>query len=106
VAALGQKKTLATYQDRFAASLQLLIAILGLALRIRPVSMAKFDEKAGVLGSDEILLVTRTNYRFHCGRVEQAVFDEMLVNMYADDLTEGDEPWGWFTVNILEPNGL
>jgi hypothetical protein len=68
--------------------------------------MAKFDEKAGVLGGDEILLVTRSSYRLHCGRVEQAVFDGMLVNMYADDLTEGDEPWSGFTVDILEPNGL
>jgi len=75
-------------------------------MSIRSDVVAKIDEKARALGSYEILLITRSGDRLHRGCVEEAVLDEMLVNMNADDLTESDESRCGFTVNILEPNSL
>ena len=75
-------------------------------MSIHSNTVAKIDEKARVLGCYEILLITRSGDRLYRGCIEETVLDEMLVDMNANDLTEGDESRCGFTVNILEPNSL
>jgi hypothetical protein len=64
-------------------------------------NLTELNEKARVLSGDEILLIASTRDRFHRCGVEQPVFDEALVNMNADDLTERDESRSGIAVNVV-----
>ena len=55
-------------------------------------TVSKFNKEAVLNGLDEIFLVTGARYRLHLP--VSSIFDEALVDMNADDLTEGNEARG------------
>ncbi len=62
---------------------------------------SKFYEKAVFGGRDEIFMVPGTRDRLHRSRIEQAIFDEALINVDANDLTKGNETRGGISMDVL-----
>jgi hypothetical protein len=62
--------------------------------------------ESSFLGSDEIILVTGPHYWFHRGGVEEAVFDEPLIDVNPDHLAEGDKSSGGIAVDVIKAHGL
>src|SRR5580704_1564795 len=77
-----------------------------MGLRTHLVRLGKFEKKARVGCRDKVLLITRARDRLHCAGIEEAVLNETLVDVNADHLTEGNEPWGGIAVDILELDRL
>src|ERR1700722_18783101 len=80
--------------------------LLSMGLRTHLVRLGKFEKKARVGCRNEVLLITRARDWLHCAGIEAAVFDEILVDVNANDLTECNEPWGGIAVDIFELDRL
>ena len=70
------------------------------------VRFSKFEKKARVGCSNEVFLITPARDWLHCAGIEEAVFNEILVDVNANNLTKCNEPWGGIAVDIFELDRL
>ena len=84
----------------------LFFGFLSMGLRTHLVRFSKFEKKARGGCSNEVFLITRARDWFHCAGIEEAVYNEILVDVNANHLTECNEPWGGVAVDIFELDRL
>jgi hypothetical protein len=84
----------------------LFFGFLGMGLHSHLVRFGKFEKKARVGCSNEVFLITRARDWLHCAGIEEAVFNETLVDVNANHLTECNEPWSGIAVDIFELDSL
>ena len=77
-----------------------------MGLRTHLVRLSKFEKKTRGGCSNKVLLITRARDWLHCAGIEEAVFNEILVDVNANHLTECNEPRGGIAVDILELDRL
>ena len=74
--------------------------------RVAALALEMTHGKPGVLAGDKIVMIAGTHDRFHRGGVEQAVLDEALIDVNANDLAEGDEARGGLAIDVDTRNGI